>query len=162
MRMGYLLKIMSEDYYETIGRILNNLFSQNKDPFDVIEKDPVNVAGRRDSEFSGGEKIQGIHKLNQSRNMKGMDAPKKNILQTNFQKIEFPKIAVPKYLIEDFLTLKLPPGSSLEECKAAWKNLLKRYHPDLQNSAGIHDSEVVIRINNSFRRIEKWFASCNG
>lgn len=134
---------MSEDYYETIGRILNNSFSQNKDPFDAIKKNSTNLGQEADT-----------HKTH-AHQMKSQDDAR-----LKFQKITIPKIAVPRYLIEDFLTLKLPPGSSLEECKAAWKALLKRYHPDLQSAQNTCNADVIIRINTAFRRIEQWFASC--
>ena len=138
---------MNEDYYETIGRILNNSFSQNKDPFDVIKKRDVDLDDGQGSKFERKDNIQ------------KEGAFKEDITKLEFQKMNIPKVAVPKYLIEDFLTLKLAPGSSLEECKASWKNLLKRYHPDLHTSNGPLDTQVIIRINNSFRRIEKWFLS---
>lgn len=155
---------MSEDYYEAIGRILNDSFSQNKDPFEAIKKEEINRKNRTDSRFPKQENIktenvQNIHKTEKWQAMNTADCPKRNIRKPEFQKIKIPKVAVPKYLIEDFLTLKLPPGSSLEECKASWKSLLKRYHPDLQDSNDTHNAEIIIRLNNSFRRIERWFAS---
>lgn len=155
---------MSEDYYEAIGRILNDSFSQNKDPFDAIKKENVNTKDEADSQFPKqenikSESVQNINKTEKWQALNTANYPKRNIRKPEFQRIKIPKIAVPKYLIEDFLTLKLPPGSSLEECKASWKSLLKRYHPDLQDSSDTHNAEIIIRINNSFRRIEKWFTS---
>ena len=156
---------MSEDYYEAIGRILNDSFSQNKDPFDVIKKEEINRTNRTDAQSAQRENIQkndaqNTHKTQKWQTMNATRYPDRNIRRPEFQRIKIPKIPVPKYLIEDFLTLKLPPGSSLEECKASWKNLLKRYHPDLQDSNDAHNAEIIIRINDSFRRIEKWFATC--
>ncbi len=149
---------MSEDYYETIGRILNNSFSQNKDPFDAIKKDMHGEKDGQSSQFSQKED----NRKRSFQSTRGADTPKENITKAEFQKMKIPKIAVPQYLIEDFLTLRLPPGSSLAECKASWKDLLKRYHPDLQDSNNSNDAQVIIRINSSFKRIEKWFASIKG
>ena len=75
---------MSDDFYETIGRILSDSFSNDRDPFDMA-------------------------------------------------------------------------GVPLEDCKHAWKVLLKRVHPDVSNSQGEATSDTVIRLNNSYRRIETWF-----
>lgn len=156
---------MSEDYYEAIGRILNDSFSQNRDPFDAIKKEEINRKIRTDSQFPKqenikSENVKNIHKTEKWQAMNTANYSKRNIRKPEFQRVKIPAIAVPKYLIEDFLTLKLPPGASFEECKASWKNLLKRYHPDLQDSSNAQDTQVIIRINNSFRRIEEWFASC--
>lgn len=145
---------MSEGYYEAIGRILNNSFSQNKDPFDAIKQVDENEKNVQYSHFTAKENTQNLHMTGNSSQGK--------MEKKEAKTMRIPKVAVPKYLIEDFLTLKLPPGSSLEECKVSWKNLLKRYHPDLQASKETQDTQVIIRINNSFRRIEKWFASYNG
>ena len=41
-----------------------------------------------------------------------------------------PKVFVPFELHPDFKTLCVVPGTSLEECKASYKSLLKKYHPD--------------------------------
>jgi DnaJ-domain-containing protein 1 len=66
---------------------------------------------------------------------------------------------VPETLKQDFAELGLLPGASEEECKAAYKKLLKLHHPD--RHAG-HDgnmkkaTEKSARINAAFDRIEKW------
>ena len=153
---------MDEGYYEAIGRILNDSFSQNKDPFEVIKKDSVDVENGQGSQFLQKENVKNICDAQKKRGTSGVDASSRSASKVEFQKMKIPKVAVPKYLVEDFLTLKLIPGASLEECKASWKNLLKRYHPDLQASENVQYAELIIRINNSFRRIERWFASCKG
>ena len=68
-----------------------------------------------------------------------------------------PRVPVPNELIEDFAILNVLPGVPLEDCKHAWKVLLKRVHPDVSNSQGEATSDTVIRLNNSYRRIETWF-----
>ena len=67
--------------------------------------------------------------------------------------------AAPLSLARDFAELGLPTGASAEECKAAYKSLLKIHHPD--RHAG-HDgntrkaTEKSARINAAFDRIERW------
>ena len=69
------------------------------------------------------------------------------------------KPPVPEELRPDFAELGLPFGASRESCKEAYKNLLKRHHPD--RHAGHAENmkkatEKSARINAAFDRIEKW------
>lgn len=65
----------------------------------------------------------------------------------------------PESLRADFAELELPFGASGEECKSAYKRLLKIHHPD--RHAG-HEgnmkkaTEKSARLNTAFERIEKW------
>jgi hypothetical protein len=66
---------------------------------------------------------------------------------------------VPESLRPDFAELGLPPGASAEECKGAYKKLLKVHHPD--RHAGHPGNfkkatERTARINAAWDRIEKW------
>jgi hypothetical protein len=67
--------------------------------------------------------------------------------------------AVPEALQKDFAELGLAPDASAEECKAAYKKLLKIHHPD--RHAG-HEgnmkkaTEKSARINAAYDRIVKW------
>jgi hypothetical protein len=69
--------------------------------------------------------------------------------------------AVPEELRPDFAVLELPFGAGEDECKAAYKRLLKLHHPD--RHAG-HEgnmrkaTERSSRINAAYDRIEKWRA----
>ncbi|HNY17238.1 MAG TPA: J domain-containing protein [Treponemataceae bacterium] len=70
------------------------------------------------------------------------------------------RVAVPEELIEDFRVLGLLPGESLEDCKTAWRRLLKRHHPD--TSAGdpeaeARQSQITRRLTESYRRIASWY-----
>jgi DnaJ-domain-containing protein 1 len=73
---------------------------------------------------------------------------------------EAPK-APPGELRRDFAELGLPFGAGPEECKAAYRRLLKLHHPD--RHAG-HEgnrrkaTEKSARINAAYDRIEKWRA----
>jgi DnaJ-class molecular chaperone len=68
---------------------------------------------------------------------------------------------VPEELRPDFAELGLAFGASEEDCKAAYKRLLKLHHPD--RHAG-HEgnmrkaTEKSSRINAAYDRIEKWRA----
>jgi len=65
----------------------------------------------------------------------------------------------PDELRADFAELEVPFGASAEECKAAYKKLLKIHHPDRHAS---HDgnykkaTKKAARINAAIDRIEKW------
>ena len=66
---------------------------------------------------------------------------------------------VPEALRADFAELGVSFGASAEECKAAYKKLLKIHHPD--RHAG-HEgnmrkaTEKSARINAAYQRIERW------
>jgi hypothetical protein len=66
---------------------------------------------------------------------------------------------VPESLRPDFAELGLPPGASAEECKTAYKKLLKLHHPDRHaGHAGNMKkaTEQSARINAAYDRIETW------
>jgi DnaJ-domain-containing protein 1 len=70
-----------------------------------------------------------------------------------------PETSVPESIRKDFAELGLSPGASPEECKAAYKKLLKIHHPD--RHAGHPGNmkkatEKSARINAAFDRIERW------
>ncbi|MDR0785350.1 MAG: J domain-containing protein [Treponema sp.] len=65
----------------------------------------------------------------------------------------------PLALKMDFAELELPLGASSEECKKAYKRLLKIHHPDRHtgNPENVRKAtEKSARINTAFDRIEKW------
>ena len=66
---------------------------------------------------------------------------------------------IPESIRQDFAELGLSPKASPEECKAAYKKLLKIHHPD--RHAGHPGNmkkatEKSARINAAFDRIERW------
>jgi DnaJ-class molecular chaperone len=71
-------------------------------------------------------------------------------------------VPVPEELRPDFALLELPFGAGEDECKAAYKRLLKLHHPD--RHAG-HEgnmrkaTERSSRITAAYDRIEKWRAT---
>jgi len=129
---------MSDNYYERIGEILNNSFSKNIDPFEL--------ANKKDAKKRGYKAYQ-------------ENKEEKSSVEERVKKEEVRVRPVPKELIKDFLTIKVKPGSSLEECKHSWKCLLKKYHPDLSSNSEDGECEELILINDSYRRIEAWFMS---
>lgn len=65
----------------------------------------------------------------------------------------------PEALRQDFAELGLSPGASAEECKAAYKRLLKIHHPDRHaGHAGNMKkaTEKSARINAAYDRIVRW------
>jgi hypothetical protein len=65
----------------------------------------------------------------------------------------------PEDLRPDFAELGLPFGASAEECKTAYKKLLKIHHPDRHAGHAGNSQKATAksaRINASWDRIEKW------
>ncbi|MDR2149300.1 MAG: J domain-containing protein [Spirochaetaceae bacterium] len=65
----------------------------------------------------------------------------------------------PETLVEDFAELELPFGASADECKTAYKRLLKIHHPDRHagNSENMSKAtEKSARINAAYDRIARW------
>jgi hypothetical protein len=75
---------------------------------------------------------------------------------------------IPESLRPDFAELEVSFGASADECKAAYKRLLKIHHPDrhasdLPDKSGHEDgfrkaTEKTARLNAAYDRIEKWRA----
>ncbi|GHV75752.1 hypothetical protein AGMMS49942_05730 [Spirochaetia bacterium] len=67
--------------------------------------------------------------------------------------------APPESLRRDFDELGLPFGAPADECKAAYKKLLKVHHPDRHTSNEGNMKKATdksARINAAYDRIEKW------
>jgi hypothetical protein len=65
----------------------------------------------------------------------------------------------PESFIGDFAELGLPLGASADECKAAYKKLLKLHHPDRHAGHAANMKKATdksARINAAFDRIERW------
>jgi DnaJ-domain-containing protein 1 len=65
----------------------------------------------------------------------------------------------PESLRPDFAELGLPPGAGEEECKAAYKRLLKLHHPDRHagHQANLEKAtKKTARINAAYDRIKLW------
>lgn len=118
--------------YERLGDILRDRLDGEEDPFETWEP------------HTGKPREAGNAKQR-------MPPPSRR------KKIEL--VQIPPELSEDFSILALPAGSPLEECKASWKRLLKKYHPDMHNTSAKQQecTQISVRITNSYRRIETWF-----
>ena len=67
---------------------------------------------------------------------------------------------VPFELYEDFKTLCLMPGTNLDECKVAYKSLLKKFHPDKfanEPEKQKEATEITSYITSAFTRIKTWY-----
>ncbi|MDR2417619.1 MAG: J domain-containing protein [Treponema sp.] len=66
---------------------------------------------------------------------------------------------IPEELRQDFTELGLPFGASADECKAAYKKLLKIHHPDRHAGHAENMRKATAksaRINAAYDRIENW------
>jgi len=67
---------------------------------------------------------------------------------------------VPEELWADFAELGVSQEANAEECKEAYKKLLKLYHPDrhAENTGAINEAtRRTAAINAAYERLEKWF-----
>lgn len=130
---------MTEDFYGKLGEFLRDRLNNDEDPFaeDYYYDD-------------GGDEIK-IEKTRHAGNTVEKKAvPKKRIKL----------VPVPEELAEDFIILGLRPGEPLEECKTAWKNLLKKHHPDRNSGSAqvqAQASRTTINITRAYKRIAHWF-----
>jgi len=67
---------------------------------------------------------------------------------------------IPEELKADFAELGLSPDASAEECKAAYKKLLKIHHPD-RHTGNPEDlkkaTEKTARVNDAYNHLAHWF-----
>ncbi len=125
-------------YYEKLGKILSEKLEAGEDPFARFaakkKENATPESGRKGSIDSTKAKI------------------KKRVRA----------VSVPPELAEDFLVLGLKPGEGEEECKSAWKLLLKMHHPDKHQGSEDEKKaaeQATINITRSYRRLERWFAT---
>ena len=67
---------------------------------------------------------------------------------------------VPEEIRKAFVELGLEPDASLEECKEAYKKLLKAHHPDrhAQDQENMDKATgKTARLNAAYERLEGWF-----
>jgi DnaJ-class molecular chaperone len=75
-------------------------------------------------------------------------------------KTESVKDFVPRSLEKDFEQLQVPFGTNLENCKKAYKILMKAYHPDRHSGdpAKLKEAtKISMAVNESFSRIEEFY-----
>ena len=95
--------------------------------------------------------------------LKGNDSKakeKSKIWDDEKEKAAEKKRPVPEEIRRDFAELGLTPEASPEECKEAYKKLLKIHHPDRHaNHEGNlkKATEKTARVNASYDRLEAWF-----
>jgi len=119
--------------YDRLGNILRDKLGTDEDPFDTWE--PASGKSR------------------QAGNIKGKNPPPRASSAPE-------RVSVPAELVDDFKILGVLPGVSLDECKKAWKLLLKKNHPDhyaLESDKLAQVTLLCTKINNSYRRIKHWF-----
>lgn len=122
-----------ENRYSKLGDFLRDRLSSDEDPFEAW--DPL------------------VGKRREAGNVRARE-PRRTAT------VSRKRVAVPEELVEDFRTLGLPPGVSAEECKSAWRTLLKKHHPDANTGDSSGDSphaQITRRVTESYRRIANWF-----
>ncbi len=69
--------------------------------------------------------------------------------------------AWPQEIREDYAALELPLGADHEAVKSAYRDLMRRYHPDRHAgdpSKGDLANELTVRIRASYERLEAYLA----
>ena len=93
--------------------------------------------------------------------LKGNDSKEKSkAWEGEKEKTAERKRPVPEEIRRDFAELGLSPEASAEECKEAYKKLLKIHHPDRHaNHEGNlkKATEKTARVNAAYDRLEAWF-----
>jgi len=67
---------------------------------------------------------------------------------------------IPAELLKDFALLGLSPEASFEDCKGAYKKLLKIHHPDKHSTHPDNmkkATEKSAKVNAAYKRLEDWF-----
>jgi len=68
---------------------------------------------------------------------------------------------IPEDVKNAFAELKLTPEATAEECKEAYKKLLKIHHPDrhAKHEGNLKKATAkTAKVNDAYERLEKWFA----
>jgi DnaJ-domain-containing protein 1 len=130
---------LNDEEEPLIGKVLSHGRQRSADP-------DLNAAYEELNDFlKGGEKSARAAFDARASEQTHADAPRKS--------------AAPDYLRPDFAELGLPLGASAEDCKSAYKTLLKVHHPDRHaGHAGNMQkaTEKSARINAAYDRINKW------
>ena len=137
------------------GRLGNVIKSYLNDDDDKINwrSDSKEYAPREDSRYgqSDSDFEAACEELDDF--LKGKTGPDKPVRQ------------IPTEIQEDLAELGLSPQAGVEECKAAYKKLLKIHHPD--RHAGNPENmkkatEKTARVNAAYERLQNWFRLQNG
>jgi len=93
--------------------------------------------------------------------LKGNDSKDKaNTWTDQKEKAAEKKKPVPEEIRRDFAELGLTPEATAEECKEAYKRLLKVHHPDrhANHQANMEKATAkTARVNAAYDRLEVWF-----
>ena len=76
-----------------------------------------------------------------------------------------PQSTWPKQVVDDYAALELPLGADRAAVKDAYRDLMRRYHPD-RHSGDSHKSEIAneltVRIRQSYERLDAYLAKQTG
>lgn len=121
-----------QNMYDRLGDILRDRLDSDEDPFQTWEPH------------------EGRHR--QAGNMHERTPPQRARKKA--------RIKVPDELVPEFMVLGLLPGVSLNECRTAWRTLLKKQHPDIHASSPDEEAyftQKTRRITEAYRKIEYWY-----
>ncbi len=140
-------KIKKEEKQETFSFTQNKSENKTEFKFDTSKQQSEfhNTKKTQEQKFSNTNTQNGRTQRSQTQQKK----------QTSSK-----RYYVPFELYEDFKTLCVMPGTNLEECKVAYKSLLKKFHPDKfanEPEKQKEATEITSSITSAFTRIKTWY-----
>ena len=142
--------------WDRLGTVIKSYLNDDKIDYEDVfkrgsSKNPKRASGSDPDLDAAYEELDdflnGKEKSGENKQKTGAEAERK-------------KRTVPNELKQDFAELGLNPDASFEECKEAYKKLLKIHHPDrhINHEGNLKKAtEKTARVNASYERLAKWF-----
>jgi len=148
--------------FDRLGTIINSYLNDMEN--DIPFRRGQSRSGDRDfddayeelNDFLNGKKS---HNEGNSGGWYENDTREENYRRNNAQTSQRQSNLPPEELRPDFECLGVPFGAGEQECKTAYKNLLKIHHPDrhIGHEGNFKKAtERTMKINAAYDRIEKW------
>jgi DnaJ-domain-containing protein 1 len=121
-----------ESYYDRLGDMLRDRLASDDDPFDAWSP--------------GTEKRRQAGNTNE------------RVPHTKKKTVP-PRTDVPQKIVDDYRILGIVPGSAADQCKAGWKKMLKKHHPDMHASSVTELEQATLmtrKLNESYARVIRW------
>ena len=142
--------------WERLGNVIKSYINSTNSDDDLFGKSPsrrhsdpdLNAAYEELDDFLSGKEAKENFSAFENRSAAGKEGKKERTRQ------------VPEELRKDFAELGLAPDATAEECKEAYKKLLKTHHPDRHAK---HEenmkkaTEKTARVNAAYKSLMTWF-----
>lgn len=151
--------IFSSPEEEKHNKNTNNFYQENKSQ---SEENVDTKTSNKEFKFDTSKQQSEFNTKNNSQSQKFSNKKTEQQKASSKQKKQTTgkRYYVPFELYEDFKTLCLMPGTNLDECKVAYKSLLKQFHPDKfanEPEKQKEATEITSSITSAFTRIKTWY-----